>query len=272
MTGEIRTTENRLQLMLISDIHLDNKKCKRRLLKKHLELAREIGAIVMLGGDTLCLMNGNRDNRGDKMSLQKQQIRGPYYDMVLDDAAKFLAPYADMIAFVGHGNHETTWLKYHDTDPVRGLVDRLKPHGFAGFWGGYQQYIYIVMTSPDGSRVRKNLIYFHHGKYGGEVTKGILGTNRYGVSHPDAHIVWSGHTHDSFIFPLPQMRVDARGKVVNTAQMHIKTGTYKEELVEPFGWAVEKIVMPKFIGCALLDFRVGGGGSKMTMQPMILQE
>ena len=46
------------KVLLLSDIHWDNPKCDRELLKRHLDQAKEIGADVLLNGDTFCLMQG----------------------------------------------------------------------------------------------------------------------------------------------------------------------------------------------------------------------
>ena len=40
-----------LNLLLISDIHWDNPKCDRVLLKKHLDIAKEMNAGVIVNGD-----------------------------------------------------------------------------------------------------------------------------------------------------------------------------------------------------------------------------
>ena len=49
------------KVLLLSDIHWDNPKCQRDLLKRHLDEAKEIGADVLLNGDTFCLMQGAYD-------------------------------------------------------------------------------------------------------------------------------------------------------------------------------------------------------------------
>jgi hypothetical protein len=66
--------------------------------------------------------------------------------------------------------------------------------------------------------------------------------------------MFSGHTHDGWILAQPRLRISAsrqRVEVVN--QMHVKTGTYKEEFADGKGWAVERIAVPKFLGGCFVD-------------------
>ena len=49
-------------------------------------------------------------------------------------------------------------------------------------------------------------------------------------------------------------------------QLHIKTGTYKEEFAAGIGWAVERITMPKSLGSWWLNFRYAGKDIKVSLQ------
>lgn len=44
--------------------------------------------------------------------------------------------------------------------------------------------------------------------------------------------------------------------IENKEQLHIKSGTYKEEFVKGKGWATEKIVMPKRLGGSVAEIEV----------------
>jgi UDP-2,3-diacylglucosamine pyrophosphatase LpxH len=57
------------KVLLISDIHWDNPKCKRDLLKRHLDQAVEQGADILFNGDTFCLMQGAYDPRKSKWKI-----------------------------------------------------------------------------------------------------------------------------------------------------------------------------------------------------------
>jgi UDP-2,3-diacylglucosamine pyrophosphatase LpxH len=57
------------EYLLISDIHLDNPKCRRDLLKRHLDQAMEKKAPVFINGDLFCAMQGNKDRRAVSWTL-----------------------------------------------------------------------------------------------------------------------------------------------------------------------------------------------------------
>jgi hypothetical protein len=101
----IELTEKQ-EFLLISDLHWDNPKCNRDLLKSHLDEALKRKAIIILNGDTLCLMQGRFDPRGTKKDVRPEHNKVNYLDLVIEDCANYLAPYAHNIAVVGYGNHE----------------------------------------------------------------------------------------------------------------------------------------------------------------------
>jgi UDP-2,3-diacylglucosamine pyrophosphatase LpxH len=51
-------------VLMISDVHFDNPKCDRKLLKKHLDEAKRRNAKVLINGDLFDLMQGKNDKRG----------------------------------------------------------------------------------------------------------------------------------------------------------------------------------------------------------------
>lgn len=89
-----------------SDLHWDNPKCKRDLLKKHLDQALEENARVILNGDTFCLMQGKYDPRKSKASILPEHNVNNYLDAVIETAVEWFKPYAEIIDVVGYGNHE----------------------------------------------------------------------------------------------------------------------------------------------------------------------
>ena len=54
------------RFLLLSDIHWDNPKCNRKLLKRHLDEAKEGGHPILINGDLLDLMGGKKDRRAIK--------------------------------------------------------------------------------------------------------------------------------------------------------------------------------------------------------------
>ena len=110
------------KVLLLSDIHWDNPKCKRDLLRKHLEQAKEIGADILLNGDTFCLMQGAYDPRKSKSDILPEHNKSNYLDAVVNDAIEWFSPYAHLIKVVGYGNHETNILKRQETDVIERFV------------------------------------------------------------------------------------------------------------------------------------------------------
>jgi hypothetical protein len=49
---------NSAKIAILSDIHWDNPKCDRELLKKHLDYCVEENIAVHINGDFFCLMQG----------------------------------------------------------------------------------------------------------------------------------------------------------------------------------------------------------------------
>ena len=104
--------------LLLSDLHWDNPKCERDLLKRHLKQARERGAAIVINGDFFCLMMGKYDPRRSKKDILPEHNKANYIDAVVEDAVKWWTPYADMILLIGYGNHEC----YHPDTKV--LTDK----------------------------------------------------------------------------------------------------------------------------------------------------
>ena len=48
----IKAKAEPIKVLLLSDLHWDNPKCDRELLKKHLDQAKEQGCPILLNGDT----------------------------------------------------------------------------------------------------------------------------------------------------------------------------------------------------------------------------
>jgi hypothetical protein len=59
------------------------------------------------------------------------------------------------------------------------------------------------------------------------------------------------------VVPQPRFVLNQASKKLETKiQWHVKTGTYKDEFSAQEGWAVEKIVMPKYLGGVIQKTKV----------------
>lgn len=250
---EVRITYESLgqpfNFLLQSDVHFDNPKCNRKLYFSHLEEARKRDAGVFCFGDFFCLMQGRNDRRMTKGSIRPEHNTDNYQDTVILDTHAQIKEYASRFIAFSDGNHETAVVKNIETNPLSRLVSRLRLENKADAHHlPYNGYIKFVFTLPDGSRVRTWKLAFHHGKWGGVVSKGVQAVARYSSIFPDADAIISGHTHDSWLVQHPQYRINNSGKMVQKTQWHVKTATYKDEFKTGSGFAVEKIVQPKPLG------------------------
>ena len=115
--------------LLASDIHLDNPKCNRGLLKQHLEECKAINGKALFFGDVMCLMQGKKDRRGSKGDIRPEHLGGNYFDLVFRESADFLKPYGEMILMMGDGNHETAVLNNQEIDPLENVVRLMRNDG-----------------------------------------------------------------------------------------------------------------------------------------------
>lgn len=246
--------------LLSSDYHIDNPKSKRDLIFKHLKEARNRGALVLMFGDIFCLMQGKGDRRGNKSSILPQHNKENYIDAVINEAIDILGEYADHIGLITPGNHETQILKFHETNPterlVQGINSKYKP-GQPVKMGGYMGYCRFLFSNVGNTsgRSSKKLFYAHGHGGGGEVTKGIIQSQRRAAYIADADFVVSGHVHDSVVSEWPKVRLSASGKIEHFTQHHIILPSYKEEFEDGFGgWHVERGAPPKPLGAQWLKF------------------
>lgn len=243
--------------LLQSDVHWDNPHCDRKLLKKHLEQAKERDAGILDNGDWFCAMQGKFDKRSNKSEIRPEHQRGDYLDALVETAAEYLDPYKHLLLVRGSGNHESSILKNHETNLTERLVDRLKVRGSTTIHqGGYSGFVVFAVTH-NRTRYAGFKLHYHHGHGGGgPVTRGVIQTNRMAVMLADADVSWQGHTHDAYQLPIARIKLNQDNtKIVHTRQVHLRTPGYKEEYVDGYGgWHVERGAPPKPVGAAWLRF------------------
>jgi predicted phosphodiesterase len=240
--------------MLTSDWHFDNPKTNRALLFKHLDAIKVKNGYIIINGDMLCLMQGKYDPRKNKSAILPEHNGDAYIDLVIDDTAKKMLPYAHNILQINKGNHETGVSSRLETDILQRLVEKINTLAGSNIQlGEYMGYITLSFHN-NGTHNKALNIAYDHGHWGGVITKGALSVVRHSSIYPDADVVISGHTHDGFIMNHPQLRMNRAKRVVEVKnQWHVKTGTYKEEFESGKGWAVEKIGMPKYLGSCFMN-------------------
>jgi hypothetical protein len=250
------------KFLMISDVHFDNPKCKRNVLKRHLDYARENEMKVAINGDFFCLMQGKYDPRRSKKDILPAHNSYNYLDLVIEEAVDWWSPYADMITFIGYGNHETAIIKNTETDPLRRFVDLLNyKNKTSVLVGGYGGWWIIRPMNKKGSAILSTfkIKYFHGSGGGGEVTKGVIQNNRMSVRTEGADCTWQGHVHELYHVIDSKEYIQFNSHTGYSVQHkylhHIRTACYKEEYEDGYaGYHIEKGRPPKPIGGYILSF------------------
>jgi UDP-2,3-diacylglucosamine pyrophosphatase LpxH len=256
-TLELGREETRLAIL--SDLHWDNPKCDRDMLKRHLDYCLKESIPVMVVGDLFCLMQGKGDRRGNKSDIRPEHNNAKYLDSVVETAVEWFSPYASILTVIGYGNHETAIIKYQETDLLQRFVDLMNYKNKSNiFTGGYGGWLVIKKNIRTNTSMSKTLKYFHGSGGGGIVTKGAINLTRALETYENMDVFVMGHIHEN------ASRNDVRDALqYNTGkhtyeliqkQIHLAiTGTYKEEYVDGFGgWHVERGAPIKPLGGRIL--------------------
>lgn len=212
--------------LLMSDEHWDNKECNRVLLKKHHEEAVRRGAPIFKFGDTFCAMQGKWDKRADSELLRPEHQGNEYLDKLVETAAKWYKPYADNIALITPGNHETSILQRHQTDLTKRLAVELDS-SLGDFWG------YIVFHFQYQNRAFIINLNYHHGYGGGgEVTRGLIDNSRTRGQYL-ADIYYSGHIHRRNMDENVVTSINQKGSITQLRQIFLRGSSYKNDTL---GW------------------------------------
>ena len=268
-------------IMITSDIHIDNKKCNRELLKSHLELAKQRNAFICVFGDLFCAMQGKYDPRKNMEDIRAEDVHANYLDKIVEHAADFLAPYAKQFLVIGYGNHETSILDRHNFSLLDRLAMLMNKNGGdvkVGGYGGWIRFMaYVRGKEAGGESIR--LRYFH-GAGGGSapVTRGVIDTSRQAVYLDGAHIVCNGHNHEAYHVPITTESLSPFGQQKRGVIHFIRTPGYKDDWNKGAGgWSVERGHPPKPMGCAWVKlscertqtipaYRNGSIGNEMTVR------
>ena len=252
------------EFFLISDLHWDNPKCDRVKLKKHLDEAVSRGSTILINGDLFCLMQGKGDKRGSKQDVRPEHQTATYFDSIIQTAVEWFKPYAKHIGMIGYGNHETTIIKYGETDVLQRFVDLLNMTcGSSVQTGGYGGFITIRMFRSNDNKASMpfNLHYYHGFGGGGVVTKGVIQNNRISTFIRGVDCIWQGHVHEYYhhVDMVSEFKYNPGKKEYQIQQNqlhHLRTPCYKEEYQDGSkGWHVMKGAPPKPIGGCFLKIK-----------------
>jgi hypothetical protein len=256
--------------LLVSDVHHDSALCNRDLELTHLKKAKDKNARILYFGDFFDAMQGRFDPRRSMEELRPEYRRNNYYDLLVQDAAKFLSPFASNILIFGQGNHETSVIKNTGTDLLNRLVYELNQttgsHIEMGGYGGWIRFMISTHTGVPHASLKMK--YFHGAGAEAPVTRGVIQTNRQAVYLPDADIVVNGHNHQSYYVPISRERLSNKGNPYFDIQHHIRIPGYKQEYADGSGgWNVEKGGVPKPIGAVWMRMFYENERIQVQFQP-----
>ncbi len=248
--------------LLSGDRHWDNPHSNHKLQIKHLDQALERKAVILDGGDSLCLMQGKYDRRASKSDVRPEHQVDNYLDAVISTAADFFLPYAHNFVMFATGNHEAAIIKNHETHPIDRMVSQMNIKSGSNIHnGGYSGWVFFRFDVENrdgklnGSTRTVKLHYDHGFGGGGPVTHDAIQHQRRAVYLPDADIIVTHHTHDAWTKEFSRARVTERGSTYQDIQYHIKCPGYKEEYHDGYaGWHVTTGKPPKPIGAYWLRF------------------
>ena len=258
---ELHLDGKEVKIAMLSDLHWDNPKCNWNLLKKHLDYCLAENIPVMVNGDFFCLMQGRGDKRGNKSDIRPEHNNAKYLDSIVETAVEWFSPYAHILTVIGYGNHETSIIKYQETDILQRFVDLLnyknKSNVMTGGYGGWL----IVKQFYNSKYISYKIKYFHGSGGGGVVTKGALNLTRALEMYENFDIFTMGHIHEN------SARHDVRdtiihsyynGYILEQKELHLMiTGTYKEEYGDGSkGWHIERGAPIKPIGGRILNLSI----------------
>lgn len=249
----LKSAKDEALFHLTSDEHVDNKQCATGLLKQHLQEASERGAWWLNNGDLMCLMQGKYDPRRDRSGLREEFRGNDYLDAVHRYTHELVSPHAHRLIELGQGNHESKILQHCQTDMVERLVGSLNmEHGTSILKGGYGGYVLFRMQY--GTQRKTIVMYRHHGSgRGGGVNKATNVVARKATWIIDADLIWTGHTHDSWVVDHPRQRISIPGRITYDVQTHFKTPGYLcGPMYNEGGWVVEKDFPPTVLGSVML--------------------
>ncbi len=244
-------------VLMISDVHFDNPKCDRKLLKKHLDEAKRRNAKVLINGDLFDVMQGKNDKRGQKQDVRPEYLVKDYYNAVINDALEFFEPYADNLAFVSYGNHETSIIKHLEVDVLAQFVTLMKyKFNSPVQLGDYTGYITLDYAQSHRSNITF-VIYYHHGfGGGGVVTRGVIQNQRKDASIEGVDCIWMGHVHELYHLITIKDVYNRNSKMGGTRTVHhIRTSTYKQESGGN-GWHEERGAPNKPLGGYWMNYSV----------------
>jgi len=227
------------RLCLLSDIHWDSAKCRLDLFKKTLDEAKEDQSPVVITGDFFDAMQGKWDPRASQSAMRPEHQTDCYLDSLVNTAADWLEPYADIISLISEGNHETAIKKRHQVDLLQRLCHELRNRGSRVACGPYMGFLHVVGKHQKFAKQQDSFtIHYHHGSGGGgEVSRGISDWSRTRSMYL-ADVYVSGHIHRRNMDENVLTALTSKGYMRYRKQLFLRASCFKDESSD--GWHVQQ--------------------------------
>lgn len=255
-------TADRFPYLLMSDLHIGAASCDKELITSELQWAKDNKARVAIAGDVFDLLLP-KDHKRFNPTVLDPLIRNTdsVLNATLNMGVKILKPFADCIDLIGCGNHETSITKYHATDIIALLCERLSTPKHQVQHGGYTG-AWVNTYRRESGCSGQFVIRYHHGMGGAApVTKGLIDFARFSSWMRDADVIWFGHKHNRTLAHVRESRIPLQGDDFELRDVfHVQTSSYDTDQHPQFdsegtyttNWGTEKGFAPQGRGGAKL--------------------
>lgn len=265
--GQVKAGQT-FSIYAMSDLHIDSRRHHRDLAQKHMGMAQETDSPILIFGDFFDAKEGRFDPRATRS--KRDEVNDPnhaYINQLIDYGANALEPYADNIALIGLGNHETSLKKNMDIDIMSLLSRELGARQrHAPLIGGYTGW--VIVRYKMSTLANRIVIYFHHGTGGNSpVSRGAIKAHRRATFIEGADFVISGHIHTPDFSHYRAKYVNGTGRIAYRDTTHlVLPGYQRSDEYQASGWEVMKEFPPQPNGCARLDIKFGEEGKGKRMR------
>jgi hypothetical protein len=215
-----------------SDLHDDARECAHKLLKVHMDKRAALPNAHFFGiGDiSNFIMPGPDKRHTPSTPVSELADEDEYIDKQIDRQCELYRAFPWV--GIGIGNHCTSVINHHHTNPVKRLIDTMNRHEdrrgmipiqYAGY-SGFARFRFNDGTGS-GARCSFNVLY-HHGAWGGQVIKGLGGAKRWAACHDGWDVAVYGHNHQLHAHQETRLTMNQNGKITHRDIYIVNTGTF----------------------------------------------
>ena len=257
------------RVYMISDAHIGSAQCDEAALERWIStIAADPCGRVMITGDLIHAI-GKGDKRLDLGNLAPWiRTAAPAFaeDVIgleCDRAVALLEAIADRIDGYVSGNHEGKPRSWYGRSITAGICRDL---GIRDAYLGAQGWV-AYSFKVTRTRTRRWAWYVHHGYSAGRTVGGQAAMLERMLRDHDCDVAVCGHSHETFVRPMPRMRLDAKtGKAVQQTRWGIMAGTWELTMINGSdSWMDEKALSPKAMGRVVAEYRPATAESEVRV-------